>query len=67
MGARNSSQKNSRRGAQMRQQSFGSTIAQRLQGQHQQQPKPKNKKQQEEGDIHYQKKVLLISFDDVSQ
>jgi hypothetical protein len=43
----------------MRRQSFGSTIAQHLQGRQQQQQK--NKKQQEEG-IHYQKQVLLISF-----
>jgi hypothetical protein len=49
----------------MRQQSFGSTIAQRLQGQQQHQQQQKNKKQQE-GGIHYQKKVLLISFDDKS-
>ncbi len=45
----------------MRRPSFGSTIAQRLQGQ--QQKKNKNKKQQE-GGTHYQKEVLLISFDD---
>jgi hypothetical protein len=50
----------------MRQQSFGSTIAERLQGQQQQNKNKNKKKQQEEGCIHYQKGVLLISFDDNS-
>ncbi len=49
----------------MRRQSFGSTIAQRLQGQQQQQQQQKKKKKQE-GGIYYQKKVLLISFDEKS-